>query len=115
VTVVTPAAGSYAALIVADNPESWWKLNEASGTRMFDSMGRHDGVYTNISGNPVTFGAPGALYALGSDRILRSADPTRPTVTLWATPIGGAAKELPLVLGDALFILVNGDLVAVER
>jgi hypothetical protein len=60
-------------------------------------------------------GAPGALYALGSDRVLRSADPGRPTVTLWATPIGGAAKELPLVLGDALFILVDGDLVAVER
>ena len=63
VTVATPAANSYEALIVAAAPEAWWRLNETAGsTTMFDSMGRHDGIYTNLTGAvpPVTLGAAGA-------------------------------------------------------
>ena len=30
---------------------------------MFDSMGRHDGIYTNVTGNPVTLGAVGVIKA----------------------------------------------------
>ena len=60
VTVLAPANG-YEAAIVADKPEAWFRLNETSGTTMFDSMGRHDGTYTNLSGSPVTFGAAGAI------------------------------------------------------
>src|SRR5262249_11357261 len=46
-TVATPAPGSFEAAIVADGPESWWRLDEAPGsTNMFDSFGRHDGTYT---------------------------------------------------------------------
>jgi len=43
ITIVTPAAG-YETTIVNDKPEAWYRLNETSGTIMFDSMGRHDGV-----------------------------------------------------------------------
>ena len=60
VTVLAPT-NSYEAAVVADKPEAWFRLDESSGTTMFDSMGRHDGVYTNVSGAPVTFGAPGAI------------------------------------------------------
>jgi hypothetical protein len=60
ITILTPAAG-YETAIVNDKPEAWFRLNETSGTIMFDSMGRHDGVYTNSSGSPVTLGAAGAI------------------------------------------------------
>ena len=60
VTILEPAAG-YEAAIVADRPEAWYRLNESSGTDMFDSMGRHDGIYTNLGGSPVTLGAAGAV------------------------------------------------------
>jgi len=64
ITVLTPAAGSYEALMVSAAPEAWWRLGEApSSTNLFDSMGRHDGYYTNLNGStpPVTLGVPGAL------------------------------------------------------
>ena len=69
ITVVAPAANSYEAAIVADAPESWWRLDESSGTTMYDAMGRHDGSYANLSGNPVTMGVPGAL-AFSSDQAI---------------------------------------------
>ncbi|MGA2865568.1 MAG: LamG-like jellyroll fold domain-containing protein [Verrucomicrobiota bacterium] len=63
ITIPASASGSYEAAIVADAPEAWWRLDEASGsTTMWDAMGRHDGYYTNVSGNPVTLGAAGALF-----------------------------------------------------
>jgi len=62
ITIPAPAAGSYEAAVTASKPVSWWRLDEAPGsTNMWDSMGRHDGYYTNISGTPVTLGVPGAL------------------------------------------------------
>jgi uncharacterized repeat protein (TIGR01451 family) len=62
ITVPTPAAGSYEAAVVADKPEAWWRLDDAPGsTNMWDSLGRHDGYYTNVSGSPVTLGVAGAL------------------------------------------------------
>ena len=62
ITVPTPGAGSYEAAVVASKPVSWWRLDEAPGsTNLWDSMGRHDGYYTNVSGTPVTLGVPGAL------------------------------------------------------
>ena len=62
ITIPTPAAGSYEAAVLASKPVSWWRLDEPPGsTNMWDSMGRHDGYYTNVSGSPVTLGVPGAL------------------------------------------------------
>ncbi len=60
ITILEPA-NAYEAAIVADAPEAWYRLNETSGTSMFDSMGRHDGTYTNVSGSSVTLGAAGAV------------------------------------------------------
>jgi len=68
VTVLAPANG-YESAIVADAPEAWYRLNETSGADMFDSMGRHDGIYTNISGSPVTFGAAGAVVGSGDTAV----------------------------------------------
>jgi hypothetical protein len=76
VTVASPTPGSYEAAILADNPESWWRLNETSMGAMFDSLGRHDGYYTNITGTPVTLGAPGAL--LNDPDTAASTDGTNP-------------------------------------
>jgi hypothetical protein len=61
ITVLAPAAG-YETAIVTDAPEAWFRLNETTGIDMLDSMGRHDGYYTNTDGGtPVTFGASGAV------------------------------------------------------
>lgn len=60
-------------------------------------------------------GGTGRLFAVGADGLLRAADPARPGETLWTTPLGGAAQATPLVTSDAVFTLVDGGLVAVER
>jgi len=42
VALLPAAANTYESLVVADAPEAYWRLNEASGA-ILDSMGRHDG------------------------------------------------------------------------
>jgi hypothetical protein len=42
--VRVPAPG-YEASIIADGAESWYRLDETSGTTMFDALGRNDGTY----------------------------------------------------------------------
>jgi hypothetical protein len=73
ITVLAPAT-AYETNIMNDQPEAWFRLNETSGTTMWDSMGRHDGLYTNYSGAPVTLGAPGALLG-SSDTAVSFAGP----------------------------------------
>lgn len=59
VTVVVPPAGSYEAKVAADGPQAWWRLRETAGSgTLFDSMGRHDGVYVGNGAKP---GSPGVL------------------------------------------------------
>jgi hypothetical protein len=59
VTVVVPAPNSYEAMIITDQPEAWWRLDEPAGaTEMHDAMGRHDGTYV---GSGVTLGAAGVV------------------------------------------------------
>lgn len=60
VTVASPAAGSYEASIVTDGPEAWWRLAETGTGTLFDSLGRHDGVYV---GATVVPGGPGVLHS----------------------------------------------------
>jgi hypothetical protein len=64
VTITIPTLGSYEALVVDSAPEAWWRLGETAGsTELLDSMGRHDGYYTNLDGTlpPVALGAAGAI------------------------------------------------------
>lgn len=44
VSLLTAEAGTYEAAIISDSPEAYWRLNEASGPTIYDSMGRHDGT-----------------------------------------------------------------------
>lgn len=60
-------------------------------------------------------GDAAGLYAVGADGVLRAARQDRPAETLWATPVGGVPAAPPVVQGDAVFILIDGALVAVER
>jgi hypothetical protein len=56
VTVVVPAAGTYAATVLADSPISWWRLDEPPGSPTFqDAMGRNPGTWAT----PPTLGVPG--------------------------------------------------------
>ena len=62
ITVPTLAAGTYAAVIDADAPVAWWRLDEPAATNgavMADAMGRHPGTYTNNGG--LLVGNPGAI------------------------------------------------------
>ncbi len=66
VTVPVLASNTYAAVVDADAPDAWWRLDDSSvatGARMLDSMGRHDGVYTNFGG--LTGGITGAINSGG--------------------------------------------------
>lgn len=48
VAVIVPAAGTYAAAVVADLPTSWWRLDESPGSPTFaDAMGRNPGTWVN--------------------------------------------------------------------
>jgi tetratricopeptide (TPR) repeat protein len=60
-------------------------------------------------------GGSGRLFAVDAGGLLRAVDPARPDVTLWSTPLGGAAQAVPVVTADAVFTLVDGGIVAVER
>ncbi len=64
ITIPNMATNSYEGVVISSGPEAWWRLDEAPGsTNLFDGMGRHDGIYTNLLGNspPVALGVPGAL------------------------------------------------------
>lgn len=113
IVIPTYATGSYEAAIVGSGPEGWWRLNEPTGsTNLFDSMGRHDGYYTNGNASvpPVILGAQGALIGnsdtsasftpsykgVGIVPYSSGLVPDKFTVELWAkTPITGT-PEVPL-------------------
>jgi len=60
-------------------------------------------------------GDAGGLLAVDKGGILRSASPTDPDKTQWSMDLRGTPEAQPLVVGEAVFILVNGGLTAVER
>jgi hypothetical protein len=57
VSLISLAPVSYEAGVVADKPESYWRLNEATTGVVTDSMGRHNGATTGA----VAVSQPGAL------------------------------------------------------
>ena len=67
ITVPTLVPGTYAAVVDADAPLSWWRLDETSattGTVLQDAMGRNSGVYTN--NGALYAGIPGAIHGASS-------------------------------------------------
>jgi hypothetical protein len=104
ITVISPAAGTFEAAIVADSPEAWWRLDDAPGsTNMLDSLGRHDGTY---SGN-VTLGVPGAVAnggntaatfdgaSYGSVPFSRLLNTEAFTVEVWAKAVNVTDQRVP--------------------
>lgn len=68
VVVVQPPANSFEGAVVEDGPEAWWRLNETNGaTVMLDALGRHDGFYTNATGDPLNVGAPGLAESTATE------------------------------------------------
>lgn len=61
IAVVEPAADSFEGMIVADGAQAWYRLNETSGTVLFDALGHHDGYYNNASGSAITLGVSGVV------------------------------------------------------
>ncbi|MBI5388422.1 MAG: hypothetical protein HZA90_27470 [Verrucomicrobia bacterium] len=64
-TVLTPTPGTYAAQVIADRPEAYWRLNETNAPAILDSMGRHHGTTyagsTPDDGSHFGFAQTGAL------------------------------------------------------
>jgi hypothetical protein len=60
-------------------------------------------------------GADGVLYGLDAAGTLRAVSIDAPDRLLWSVSVGGTPSDRPLVLGDGLFILADGGVVAVER
>jgi len=71
-TLVTPAAGTYEAAVLASGPIAYWRLNEQSGDIAFDYQGANDGVYTNV-----TLGQPG--YSQFDPDTSAGFDPSEPS------------------------------------
>jgi hypothetical protein len=58
IAIGAPAAGSYEALISADGPTSWWRMDDPTGSpTMLDAMGNNDGYYSNSVTLGTTSGA----------------------------------------------------------
>ena len=55
----TAPPDAYSALVLADNPSAYWRLNETTGTILADSVGGLDGTYSSTVDRGVT-GAPGS-------------------------------------------------------
>jgi hypothetical protein len=92
---------------------------EADGVRWF-GLGATAAVRVTALGEKVKgLGGIGtSLYALDEAGTLRAVAVQEPGKALWAVPLGslgGKPTSPPLPLEDAVFILVNGGLVAVER
>ena len=45
VKVLLPSPGTYEEAVLADGPESWYRLDESVPAALIDGMGRHDGAY----------------------------------------------------------------------
>ncbi|MGA2656493.1 MAG: LamG-like jellyroll fold domain-containing protein [Verrucomicrobiota bacterium] len=95
ITIPTPAAGSYEAAVTADKPEAWYRLDEAPGSaNMWDSLGRHDGYYTNVSGSPVTLGVAGALVNDPDTAVSFDGTATSYGVAPYSAALNGASGTL---------------------
>lgn len=63
ITIASPLLGSYDAVVAADAPLCWWRMDDLPASPwMRDSMGRADGAWTNT----VTLGVSGALANNGN-------------------------------------------------
>lgn len=62
--LVTGLLASYSAVILADNPTSYWRLNETSGVSAADEQGLNNGTYFNSPtlGDPALAGAGTAVH-----------------------------------------------------
>ncbi|MEA2635502.1 MAG: hypothetical protein QOH92_2269 [Chloroflexota bacterium] len=58
ITLTAEAAGNYPAVITADGPQGYWRLNETSGTTANDSSGKGN---TLTYGGTYTLGVPGGI------------------------------------------------------
>jgi hypothetical protein len=58
IAIGAPGAGTYEALVAADKPVGWWRMDDAPSSQlMLDAMGNSDGYWSNT----VTLGSSGAL------------------------------------------------------
>jgi len=48
-TLITPAAGTFEALVAGMRPVAYWRLGETSGTTAFDYAGGYDGTYVSVA------------------------------------------------------------------
>ncbi|MDJ0976700.1 MAG: DUF4388 domain-containing protein [Planctomycetota bacterium] len=60
-------------------------------------------------------GADDTVYVAAATGEIRAANVSKPDSTLFRLPLGGRIHSAPVALGNALFILVDGTLVSVER
>lgn len=117
ITIAEVVPGTYEAAIVDSGPEAWWRLDESAGvTILFDAVGRHDGIYTNITGaGPLpALGVSGALIdntntaisfdASGGIGLLpfsAQLNPGKFSVELWVRTTDLAQLGVAVTSGDA--------------
>ena len=111
----SPAADSYAAMVVANNPLAYYRLNETSGTNVYDYVGDHNGTYevnaivgvagpTNApfagfeSGNLCLETSSGGLTSWADAPFGTLAGMSNVTFTCWIYPIGVQSDYAGLIV-----------------
>jgi outer membrane protein assembly factor BamB len=91
---------------------------DVAGVRFLEAKADAALTASGLPRQPVGLaGADGVLFATDSAGTLAAASLAAPAERLWSAPLGArpAAGTSPLPLGDAVFVQVDGGLVAVER
>ena len=82
-TALFPYVGTYAATVLADSPQIFYRLNETSGTTAFDSSGN---AYSGVYQGGVTLGVPGATSGGATAVTLNGTSGYVSSSTLWTNP-----------------------------
>jgi hypothetical protein len=109
-TSTATSVSAYAAQVLGDNPISYWRLDETSGTTAVDQKGANTGTYTSsptlaqagaLLGDPdtaVTFNGTSQYVNVPSNAAL---NPSHFTVEVWAKATGGAGTYRGIVASRA--------------
>jgi outer membrane protein assembly factor BamB len=99
--------------VVTEGAVAW---RQEDGVRLLFADGSAPVAASGLGPAPLGLAAgPGTIYSVDAGGTVRAVALSAPQTTLWAVPLGAAPGSALVSAGNALFILVNGGVVAIER
>jgi Concanavalin A-like lectin/glucanases superfamily len=95
------ALADYAGTVLADNPDTYWRLNDASGPTAVAAAGT-SGTYDTVTSTAAPFASLGTAAELGTaGRITGNAAGGAATIELWVRPASNVKRDQVLAeVGD---------------